>query len=86
MSKMDALRALREARYEEEAARGRPSGEAPTRTRTQRMAASRPARATEAEPSAGTPAPEAGLCGHKSMNGRTCTRESGHTAKSHRYS
>jgi hypothetical protein len=84
MSKMDALRALREARYEEEAARGRRSGEAPTRT--QRMAASRPARVSEPEPSAAAPAPEAGLCGHKSMNGRTCTRESGHTAKSHRYS
>jgi hypothetical protein len=26
------------------------------------------------------------LCGHRSMNGRTCTREHGHAAKSHRYS
>ncbi len=26
------------------------------------------------------------LCGHRSMNGRTCTREAGHAAKSHRYS
>ncbi|NYG60762.1 hypothetical protein BJ980_003685 [Nocardioides daedukensis] len=26
------------------------------------------------------------LCGHRSMNGRTCTREKGHSAKSHRYS
>ena len=25
------------------------------------------------------------LCGHRSMNGRTCTREQGHAAKSHRY-
>ena len=26
------------------------------------------------------------LCGHRNMGGRTCTREQGHAAKSHRYS
>jgi hypothetical protein len=26
------------------------------------------------------------LCGHRSMSGRSCTREHGHAAKSHRYS
>ena len=26
------------------------------------------------------------LCGHRNMSGRTCTRERGHSAKSHRYS
>ncbi len=26
------------------------------------------------------------LCGHKAISGRTCTRERGHAAKSHRYS
>ena len=31
-------------------------------------------------------APTDALCGHRSMNGRTCTREQGHVAKSHRYS
>jgi hypothetical protein len=25
------------------------------------------------------------LCGHRNMGGRTCTREAGHAAKSHRY-
>ena len=33
-------------------------------------------------------APEASgeqLCGHKALSGRTCTREQGHAAKSHRY-
>jgi hypothetical protein len=30
--------------------------------------------------------PQAGLCGHKAISGRTCTREKGHDAKSHRYS
>jgi hypothetical protein len=34
----------------------------------------------EAEPAA------QGLCGHRNMSGRTCTREHGHAAKSHRYS
>jgi hypothetical protein len=29
---------------------------------------------------------EEGLCGHRSMNGRTCTRVKGHEQKSHRYS
>lgn len=58
MSKMDELRALREARY---------------------------ARSVTADPPA-TAEPESRLCGHRSINGRTCTREHGHAAKSHRYS
>lgn len=57
MSKMDELRALREARY------------------TKSVAADRPAAETGS-----------GLCGHRSISGRTCTREHGHAAKSHRYS
>ena len=89
MSKVDAQRAMREAKY----ARVRASG--PTR----REAAARPQPPTA--PTAGptsTPAPPvpeaapsvAALsvegCGHKSMNGRTCTRPAGHAEKSHRYS
>jgi hypothetical protein len=80
MSKMDALRAMREARYLE-AQKGR----------------SRPATAVR-RPSADAPAPsgpmaerapdaaDEGLCGHRNMSGRTCTRERGHAQKSHRYS
>jgi hypothetical protein len=26
-----------------------------------------------------------GLCGHRSMNGRSCTRDAGHAQKNHRY-
>ena len=44
-------------------------------------------------PAAATPirrhfeaSPEERLCGHRNMSGRSCTREHGHTAKSHRYS
>ena len=87
MSKMDNLRAMREARYEE-------------RRRARRQPAPRrPTAATAPERSTPTPAshaargvpdpPEArrrALCGHRAISGRTCTREAGHAAKSHRYS
>ncbi len=59
MSKMDGLRAMREARYASTSAR-------------------------VARPTAAAPQQE--LCGHRNMSGRTCTREHGHAAKSHRYS
>jgi hypothetical protein len=83
MSKMDGLRALREARYEAErkaapvkrAAAGKKITEPPEkRVETAAGEARAPAAA------------DASLCGHRSMNGRTCTREQGHAAKSHRYS
>ncbi len=76
MSKMDALRAMREARYAEATAK-------PAARRPRPLVAPRdetPASGPETDDDAG------GLCGHRSMNGRTCTRESGHAAKSHRYS
>lgn len=86
MSKSDAMRAMREARYERaEAARaaGKPKVAAketkrldPPATGTKRLAAD--AVAEEA--------PDAGRCGHRSISGRTCTRDQGHAAKSHRYS
>ena len=60
MSKLDAQRAMREAKY----ARNSVSG---------------PGRREAA-------APEGERCGHKSMNGRACTREAAHSEKSHRYS
>jgi hypothetical protein len=75
MSKDAAMRAMREARYNERStAVSRPATRVagPTKTPT-------------ADPVA--PASSAdGLCGHRSMNGRSCTREQGHAAKSHRYS
>jgi hypothetical protein len=83
MSKMDGLRAMREARYERAMARAAKPGTAPATT-TPRPAA-RPA--AEAPPTPATPEPATDeLCGHRSMNGRTCTRERGHAAKNHRYS
>lgn len=79
MSKMDELRALREARYAARAA-----GPATTRSAPARVPSKPATRATAPTADAGVYG-EA-LCGHRSMNGRTCTRESGHAAKSHRYS
>ena len=79
MSKMDGLRAMREARYQAATTRSStpsaPPREAPKRTE-------RPTPAAAAAQGDAAPA----LCGHKAISGRTCTREHGHAAKSHRYS
>jgi hypothetical protein len=82
MSKVDALRALREARY---AAASRPSAPkvavaAPAKTRPTPV--KKPAAAAKAVVEA---EPSGELCGHRSMNGRSCTRDSGHSEKNHRY-
>jgi hypothetical protein len=78
MSKMDNLRAMREAKY---AAAQKQAGAKPATTRAAvAPAAAAPKRA--AEPAADTDE----LCGHRNISGRTCTRERGHAAKSHRYS
>ncbi len=80
MSKMDDMQAMREARYAE---RNRPGG--PTRPTT-------PARRTPTttpvatEPAATGGASDITVCGHRNMGGRTCTRDKGHGATSHRYS
>jgi hypothetical protein len=96
MSKMDDLRAMREARYAANAARAgeRPAASRPRppvappavegaapRARTRKRAAAPAPAPAPAEPSASEQ-----LCGHRNMSGRTCTREQGHAAKSHRYS
>jgi hypothetical protein len=81
MSKMDALRAMREARYDEGAART--STPAAART-VARREAPRPVTAPRA--AAVTASSDERLCGHRAISGRTCTREQGHAAKSHRYS
>ena len=81
MSKMDDLRAMREARYEEAAARPSKPGAAPKRVQKpapEPVEAQRPA--ADPEP------PGESLCGHRAISGRTCTREKGHASKSHRYS
>ncbi|HET7071187.1 MAG TPA: hypothetical protein VFI40_10200 [Nocardioides sp.] len=79
MSKMDGLRAMREARYADAAARAARGTPRPA----PKVPAAAPKVATAAQPD--QPEPESALCGHRNMGGRTCTREAGHAAKSHRY-
>lgn len=86
MSKVDAQRAMREAKFARNSARAEPVSTEKTTVPTD---PSKPAktprvRATKAVPAA--TAPQGELCGHKSMNGRACTREVAHSEKSHRYS
>ena len=80
MSKMNGLRAMREARYERSLTQATLRGDTPAPT-------ARPVR----EPAEEQPEPprmgdEEPLCGHRAISGRTCTREKNHDAKSHRYS
>jgi hypothetical protein len=82
MSKMDALRAMREAKY---AANAKRSATAPPRSASTAKAAVAPA-APKAAASAAAPVADEAACGHRNMSGRTCTREAGHAAKTHRYS
>ncbi len=88
MSKLDAQRAMREAKYARNTASGpsRPEAAAvgTTMAPAARTPSTKPAQAAEAVPTAA--APESERCGHKSMNGRACTRDAAHSEKSHRYS
>lgn len=109
MSKIDAQRAMREAKYarqrasgptrREAAAAAAAAGGTPTAADAEtpkataddttkadavRKPSAKPARAATVAPVTATP--DGDRCGHKSMNGRACTRESGHSEKSHRYS
>ena len=87
MSKLDAQRAMREAKYARNSASGVSRREAASVGGTSANPAAdapstKPVRAAKA-----VAAPENGeRCGHKSMNGRVCTREAAHSEKSHRYS
>lgn len=79
MSKLDAVRAMREARY----------AETQTRAGSAAKPAAKQAPKRPAKPTAGAAVVDTaddGLCGHRNISGRTCTRERGHSAKSHRYS
>jgi hypothetical protein len=95
MSKMDGLRAMREARYAESQARAQtpskttgPTAATGPASAEASAAASRPkpAATLAVVPDLAEPDPAPALCGHRNMGGRTCTREAGHAAKSHRYS
>jgi len=87
MSKEAALRAMREARYTARQAGTSRQGQAAVRPAQRTAAPTAPPAASTGSARDAAPEPATdGLCGHRSMNGRTCTREHGHAAKSHRYS
>jgi hypothetical protein len=83
MSKMDNLRAMREAKY---AAAQKRAGAAPVRPQAPVAPVAAPATRSAASEVEAPPAATDALCGHRNMSGRTCTREQGHPQKSHRYS
>ena len=78
MSKVDALRAMREAKY---ARNGAPPAAGPAPTRAPVRA---PAARAKAEPDA-APVDTDELCGHRNMGGKSCSRPAGHSEKNHRY-
>ena len=87
MSKLDAQRAMREAKYARDSASG------PTRRQAAAAAtgkqiepAAKPSRSAAPTRAKAAASSATDLCGHRSMNGRSCTREAGHDEKSHRYS
>ena len=89
MSKMDNLRAMREARYEQNATRtdGRPAaGRATPPVAPPEKASEKASTKSAAAKSSTAAGTDEALCGHRNMGGRSCTREQGHAAKSHRYS
>lgn len=90
MSKMDGLRAMREARYAENAARAKTSAPATAQPTAKKAVAAKAAAKKTPAPKNSAPIAsadtDADLCGHRAISGRTCTREHGHAAKSHRYS
>jgi hypothetical protein len=91
MSKVDAMQAMREARYaartaDKTAMVSKPVAAAPRKKTTGETVA--PAVVDDVQPHSGAEAgastPEA-LCGHRSMNNRLCRRPAGHPEKNHRY-
>ncbi len=99
MSKVDAQRAMREAKYarirasgptRREAAAEASAAPAPSPQPVGTTKTDAPAKTTAKSPAktpaeAKTPVADGERCGHKSMNGRVCTREAAHAEKSHRY-
>jgi hypothetical protein len=82
VSKLDAQRALKLAKYERDQERAAARNTASPRVNATPAPVAPPV--SKAAPRKAAPAGD--TCGHKSMNGRACTREAGHSEKSHRYS
>ncbi len=79
---MDGLRAMREARFAEQNAPAAEAAVAPPKgARTKKSVQAKAVQAKAVQPTAD----HERLCGHRAISGRTCTREHGHSQKSHRY-
>ena len=93
MSKVDALRAMREAKYARAGAPPLPPGAVAPRatkpvTRGQAGTQSRVAQPEVAQSEAAGPSADeetGALCGHRNMGGKSCSRPAGHSEKNHRY-
>ena len=95
MSKVDALRAMREARFASYQAKPAAARPAASETGAPAAAPAKPARRSTAKkvetvelPAAQETdgaAPAAALCGHRNMSGKECSRPAGHAEKNHRY-
>ena len=98
MSKVDALRAMREARYAANRAKGPAPGPDPAAPVAKRVQTVQPA--VPLPPSAGGGPVAAGgpdghetaetaqadrICGHRNIGGRSCQRPAGPAEKNHRY-
>jgi hypothetical protein len=86
MSKMDNLRAMREARYDRAVARASQASRPPPIRLAEPSTPAARIDPVEAQPATSETTPDEEPCGHRNMSGRHCTREKGHSAKSHRYS
>ena len=88
MSKVDAQRAMREARYAALQAQP-PATRRPAPTREQPTAEAPPVEAMRrgSPPAQGRRTADlaTGLCGHRSIGNKSCQREAGHPEKAHRY-
>lgn len=89
MSKVDALRAMREAKYARAGAPPLPPGAVAPKGAVRpapRVPADRvqaPAPAATGQESAVADTDE--RCGHRNMGGKSCSRPAGHSEKNHRY-
>ena len=87
MSKVDAMRALREARRAA-ASKDAPAPRVAARAPPPAARAASPDQASPDQVSPAEAGPAESLCGHRNMGGRSCTREADHIkngTKNHRY-
>ncbi len=91
MSKVDAQRAMREARFAalQAQAKARAQGQPPAQGKAATPGPVAPSQVSRTRTAADEPAPMTetdDLCGHRSIGNKRCQRPKGHAEKNHRYS